>query len=110
MKQFCVPCHNNRLRTAGVTFEGLDLHDIGDNAALLERVLRKVRRGQMPPAGMPRPSVARTAGFSDWLEAALDAEAAAHPNPGRLGVHRLNRTEYSNAIRDILALDVNAGS
>ncbi len=59
---------------------------------------------------MPRPSVACMAEFSDWLEAALDAEAAAHPNPGRPGVHRLNRTEDSNAIRDIFALDVNAGS
>lgn len=110
VKQFCVPCHNNRLRTAGVTFEGLDLSNIGDNAPLFERVLRKVKTGQMPPAGMPRPDANRSAEFANWLEAALDAEAAAHPNPGRPGVHRLNRAEYSNAIRDIFALDVSPGS
>ena len=110
LRQFCVPCHNNRLRTAGVTFEGLDLRDIGGNAPLLEKVLRKVKTGQMPPPGLPRPDSVRTAEFSKWLESALDAAAAADPNPGHPGVHRLNRAEYSNAIRDIFALDLNPGS
>jgi hypothetical protein len=108
--QYCVVCHDNQKRTAGVTLQGLDLSSISDHAELLERVLRKVAAGQMPPAGMPRPNAARMAEFSKWLETSLDAEAAAHPNPGRLAIHRLNRAEYSNAIRDILALDINAGS
>ena len=108
--QYCVVCHDNQKRTAGVTLQGLDLSDIGDHAQLLERVLRKVATGQMPPAGMPRPNAARMAEFSKWLETSLDAEAAAHPNPGRPAIHRLNRAEYGNAIRDILALDINAGS
>jgi len=108
--QYCVVCHDNQKRTAGVTLQGLDLNSIGDHAQLLERVLRKVAAGQMPPAGMPRPNAARMAEFSKWLETSLDAEAAAHPNPGRPAIHRLNRAEYSNAIRDIFALDINAGS
>jgi len=108
--QYCVVCHDNQKRTAGITLQGLDLNSVGDHAELLERVLRKVAAGQMPPAGMPRPNAARMAEFSKWLETALDAEAAVHPNPGRPAIHRLNRAEYSNAIRDILALDINAGS
>jgi len=108
--QYCVVCHDNQKRTAGVTLQGLDLASIGDHAELLEKVLRKVAAGQMPPAGMPRPNAARLAEFSKWLETSLDAEAAAHPNPGRPAIHRLNRAEYSNAIRDIFALDINAGA
>jgi hypothetical protein len=108
--QYCVVCHDNQKRTAGVTLQGLDLSRIGDHAELLERVLRKVAAGQMPPAGMPRPNAARMAEFTNWLEASLDAEAAAHPNPGRPAIHRLNRAEYSNAIRDIFGLDINAGA
>ena len=108
--QYCVVCHDNQKRTAGVTLQGLDLSSIGDHAELLERVLRKVAAGQMPPAGMPRPNAARMAEFSKWLETSLDAEAAAHPNPGRPAIHRLNRAEYSNVVRDVLGLDINAGS
>ena len=108
--QYCVVCHDNQKRTAGVTLQGLDLSSVGEHAELLERVLRKVAAGQMPPAGMPRPNAARMAEFSKWLETALDAEAAAHPNPGRPAIHRLNRAEYRNAVRDVLALDINAGS
>jgi mono/diheme cytochrome c family protein len=108
--QYCVVCHDNQKRTAGVTLQGLDLSSIGDHAQLLERVLRKVATGQMPPAGMPRPDAARMTEFRKWLETSLDAEAAAHPNAGRPAIHRLNRAEYSNAIRDIFALDINAGS
>ncbi len=110
LTQYCVVCHNDQKRTAGVTLQGLDLSSIGDHAQLLERVLRKVAAGQMPPAGMPRPNAARMAEFSKWLVGALDAEAAAHPNPGRPAIHRLNRAEYSNAIRDVFGLDINAGT
>ena len=69
-----------------------------------------MKNGQMPPAGMPRPDAATVATLGKWLEETLDAQGAAHPNPGRPGVHRLNRAEYSNAVRDIFDLDINAGS
>ena len=77
---------------------------------LLERVLRKFRTGEMPPAGMPRPAAPVAAAFTKSLEESLDRAAAANPNPGRPAVHRLNRAEYSNAIRDVLALDIQPGS
>jgi len=109
-QRYCVACHNNQLKTAGVTLQGLDPARVGDNAELLEKVLRKFKSGQMPPPGLPRPDAATATGFSKWLETALDAEAAAHPNPGHPAIYRLNRAEYSNAIRDIFELDVNAGA
>jgi len=110
LQRYCLGCHNNQLKTAGVTLQGLDLTVLGDKAELLERVLRKFKSGQMPPPGLPRPDGALAAGFSKWLETALDTEWAAHPNPGHPAIHRLNRAEYSNAVRDILELDVNAGA
>ena len=110
LRRYCVGCHNNQVKTAGVSLQGLDLGTAGAHAELLEKALRKVKNGQMPPAGAPRPKADVTAGFTQWLEGALDAEAVAHPNPGRPGIHRLNRAEYSNAIRDIFDLDMNPGS
>jgi hypothetical protein len=107
--QYCIFCHSKELKTAGVVLEGLDFSQIGPNAPVLERVLRKVRTGEMPPAGMPRPDAALAATFTNWLVEALDRDAAAHPNPGRTTLHRLNRAEYSNAVRDLLALDIHAG-
>jgi hypothetical protein len=108
--QYCVACHNQKTSTAGVSLEKTDFGDAGGNAPILERVLRKVRTGEMPPAGMPRPAAAASASFVKSLEDALDRAAAVNPNPGRPAVHRLNRAEYSNAIRDVLALDIQAGS
>jgi len=93
-----------------VTLQGLESSNVGANAELLEEVLRKVKAGQMPPAGMPRPDAATASAFTKWLAGALDAEASAHPNPGRPSIHRLNRAEYSNAVRDVLDLDVDAGA
>ena len=110
LRRYCVGCHNNQLKTAGVTFQGLDLSGVADKAELLERVVRKVKSGQMPPPGLPRPDAAAAAQFVQWLEGALDADAAAHPNPGRPAIHRLNRAEYSNAVRDVFDLDINAGA
>jgi hypothetical protein len=110
VETYCLDCHDNQSKTAGVTLQGLDPAKVGDSAEILERVLRKVSTGQMPPAGNPRPDAATAASFSKWLAGALDAEAAAHPNPGRPAIHRLNRAEYSNAVRDVLGLDVNAGA
>ena len=110
VKQYCVGCHNQKVSTAGVSLQGLDFSKVGDHASVWERVLRKVRAGQMPPTGLPHPDAAATASFTKWLENSLDQAAAANPNPGRPAVHRLNRAEYSNAIRDLLAVDIKPGS
>jgi hypothetical protein len=109
VNKYCLACHSAKAKTAGVVLEGVDLTHPADNAALLERVLRKVRTGEMPPPGMPRPATAIRESFTSSLADSLDREAAAHPNPGRPAIHRLNRAEYSNAIRDLLALDIKPG-
>ncbi len=103
-------CHNQKALTGGVSLEGIDFSNAAANAAIMERVLRKVGSGEMPPAGMPRPAAAISAAFTKSLADTLDKAAAANPNPGRPAVHRLNRAEYSNAIRDVLALDIQPGS
>src|SRR5271165_3297415 len=110
LQQYCAGCHNNKLNTAGVSLEGMDLSSVAGKAAVLEKVLRKVKSGQMPPTGLPRPEPAVAAAFSKWLENSLDSEALAHPDPGRPAIHRLNRAEYSNAVRDIFSLDVEPGN
>ncbi|MBI4476262.1 MAG: DUF1587 domain-containing protein, partial [Acidobacteria bacterium] len=107
--QYCIACHNDRAKTGGVSLQALDFSRAGQHADVLERVLRKVRNGEMPPAGRPRPDSATATAFTMWLERSLDDYAAAHPNPGRPIVHRLNRAEYSNAVRDLLAVDVKPG-
>jgi hypothetical protein len=103
-------CHSARLHTAGVVLEGIDLSHVAPAAAILERALRKVRTGEMPPPPIPKPPPAESTTFVKALEASLDRAAAERPNPGRPAIHRLNRAEYSDAIRDILALDINAGT
>ena len=106
LDQYCVRCHNERLRTAGLTLDSTDLSDVGAGAEVWEKVVRKLRAGIMPPAGLPQPENATRDGFVTWLEAGLDRAAAAAPNPGRISIHRLNRLEYTNAIRDLLALEI----
>ena len=108
--QYCVACHNEKLKTAGVSLQGLDNAKVGENAAVWEKVLRKVHAGQMPPAGLPHPPAAASAEFTNWLQTELDQAALANPNPGHPTIHRLNRAEYSNAIRDLLALDIKPGA
>lgn len=111
IQRYCFACHNNQVKTADVSLAGLDITaGVADKQELLEKVLRKIKNGQMPPAGAPRPDAAQSAAFVRGLENALDAEGDAHPNPGRPAPHRLNRAEYSNAIRDIFDLDVKAGA
>ena len=110
LDQYCVGCHNQKLKTAAISVQALDPAHVDTDAATWERVLRKVKAGQMPPAGMPRPKEPVITAFDDWLEHELDRSAAAHPNPGRPTIHRLNRAEYSNAIRDLLALDIKPGA
>ena len=105
---YCVTCHNQRLRTAGLVLEGLDAARPAANAELWERVNVKLRAGSMPPPGSPRPNEAVYRTVANALETEIDRAWAANPNPGRINaVHRLNRAEYNNAIRDLFALDVN---
>ena len=106
LDRYCVTCHNERLRTANLMLDRVDLAETGTHAEVLEKVVRKLRAGQMPPEGRPRPDAATIDRFVTALEATLDREAAADPNPGRVASRRMNRVEYVNAIRDLLALEV----
>jgi mono/diheme cytochrome c family protein len=108
--KYCVTCHNQRTKTGGLVLDTIDLASPAAGAETWEKVIRKVRGGMMPPVGMPRPDKAALDGFASYLETSIDAFAAAHPNPGRTVLHRLNRAEYGNAIRDLLALDVDVTS
>ena len=106
----CVTCHNDRVLSGGLrlgadTFASLDGH-----AETWEKVLHKVRTGQMPPAPRPRPSAADATAFTSYLQTTLDAAAERDPQPGRVGAHRLNRIEYANAVRDVLSLPIDAGA
>lgn len=106
LDKYCVGCHSERLKTGGIVLEKIDTSKIGDRAELWEKVAEKIRGGMMPPPGMPRPDKAALDGLATWAENELDKAYTAHVNPGRVGLHRLNRAEYGNAIRDLLALEV----
>jgi mono/diheme cytochrome c family protein len=108
--KYCVACHSERAKTGGLVLEKADLANIPANAGMWEKVVRKIRVEAMPPLGMPRPDRATADRFVTSLEATLDAAAAAKPNPGRATLHRLNRSEYANAIHELLALDVDVTS
>ena len=111
LDRYCVGCHNERAKTAGLTLDAMDTAKVGDSAASWEKVVRKLRGGQMPPASLPKPDEAARDAFVSWLETELDRASAASPNPGRTETfHRLNRAEYRNAVRDILALDIDVAS
>jgi len=107
LDRYCVTCHNERLQTAGLMLDRVDLAQVGVNAEVLEKVVHKLRSGQMPPEGRPRPDEAVVDAFATSLETALDRAAADRPNPGRVASRRLNRLEYVNAIEDLLGLEVN---
>src|SRR2546425_439961 len=98
LDSYCVTCHSDKARTGGLSLENADLGDIPKGAETWEKVIRKVRAGMMPPPGMRRPDKATLDGFSAFLETSLDRAATTKPRPGRATVHRLNRTEYANAI------------
>jgi len=106
--QYCVTCHNERMKAGELALANRDLAKVGPEANVWEKVLRKLRAGQMPPVTAPRPDSQTVAAFTTALAASLDHAAEASPNPGRATVHRLNRTEYANAIRDLLALDIDS--
>jgi mono/diheme cytochrome c family protein len=111
LDRYCVGCHNDKTRTAGLALDGADFDQPGDHAETWERVVRKLRGRMMPPPGRPRPDEATYGSLVSYLETALDRPAAARPNPGRVDTfRRLNRAEYQNAVRDLLALDVDVSS
>ena len=106
LDRYCAGCHNDRLQTANLSFDSLDLNDIAANPPIWERVIRKLRMGSMPPPPRPRPDVDAYRSFIAYLETSVDTAAAALPMPGRPAPHRLNRTEYANAVRDLLGVTV----
>ncbi len=107
MMRYCTGCHNDRLKTAGMSVVPLDANNLPANLETWEKVLRRVSLGEMPLKGAPRPPKERLNQFTSWLATSLDALGKAHPDPGRATVRRMNRTEYGNAVRDLLGLDVN---
>ncbi len=111
LDRYCVTCHNERLRTADLALDVANLERVRDDAATWEKVARKLRTRTMPPSPRPRPDDAAYDGLASWLESELDRAAVDAPNPGRPpSLHRLNRTEYANAVRDLLALEVDAAA
>ncbi|MGH9204550.1 MAG: DUF1587 domain-containing protein, partial [Vicinamibacterales bacterium] len=106
VQKYCVTCHNARLKTGGLSLEGLNPADAGAHAEIWEKAAMKLRGGMMPPQTMPRPDEATLEAFTVALEQTLDRHGLANPDPRHKPVHRLNRTEYGNAIRDLLDLDI----
>jgi mono/diheme cytochrome c family protein len=108
LKQYCVTCHNQKLKTGGLTLDTIDLRDVSGNGELLEKIVLKVGSGAMPPASARRPDKPTANAFLALLEASLDRASAAHPNSGRpMMLHRLNRTEYLNSVRDLFEVELN---
>ncbi len=110
VNRYCLGCHNRSSQSGGLVLESLDMANVGSDTKTWEKVVRKLRAGMMPPPGRPRPDKATYQGLVAWLESELDGSAAAAPEPGRPVLHRLNRTEYGNAVRDLLGLEIDAAS
>jgi mono/diheme cytochrome c family protein len=106
LMQYCTACHNDKLKTAGMTVVPLDADNLPANLATWEKILRRLSVGEMPPRGMPRPPKEQIADFTQWLSVSLDKLGAANPDPGRATIRRMNRAEYSNAVRDLVGLDI----
>ena len=107
---YCIGCHNQRVKAGGLLLDQVDLARIPEHADLWEKVIRKLRGGMMPPQGMPRPEQTAVDAMVASLESTIDRVALLRPDPGRSPLHRLNRSEYAAAVRDLLALDVDAAS
>jgi len=110
VKQYCVTCHNQRLKTAGLALDSMDYQNIPAAAEAWEKVTRKVRAGQMPPAGVPRPPQAALNGLVAHIESAIDTAAFVTPTLRGPTIHRLNRAEYANSIRDLFSVAVDVGA
>ena len=111
LDRYCVTCHNQRAKTGGLTLDNVDIADVGTHPEIWEKVIQKMHGNLMPPAGKPRPDEATYKGLIAYLETSLDKAAEMKPNPGRTeALHRLNRAEYRNAVRDLLALDIDVSA
>jgi mono/diheme cytochrome c family protein len=110
INRYCVGCHNQKLKTAKLELDTLDLGHPEKDALVWERAIRKLRGGMMPPPGAPRPPVEAANTLSAYLEDSLDKAGAANPHPGSVRIHRLNRTEYANAMRELFSIDVDAAA
>src|SRR5262245_38796114 len=109
--EYCLSCHDEDHKKGNLVLETVAAHDVAQHPEVWEKVVRKLRARQMPPVGKPRPDADTYDGVVAYLETSLDRAAKAHPNPGRTAtIRRLTRTEYQNAIRDLLALEVDAAS
>ncbi len=106
LNQYCVVCHNDALLTADMSLEGVTAAELAEHSDVLEKVLRRLTTGEMPPTGMPKPPDSVRFELVSWLETQLDEHAVSNPNPGSPAIHRLNRAEFSNAIRDLLGIDL----
>jgi hypothetical protein len=110
LNQYCFTCHNQRLKTGGLTLDTLNLDAVPADGEIWEKVVRKLRTGTMPPPGLPRPDHATYSAVTEWLENQLDHAAKTSPYAGRPALHRLNRAEYGNAIRDLLNLEIDTNA
>lgn len=110
VNRYCVTCHNQKLRTAKLAFDTMDLAHPEKDALTWERAIRKLRGGMMPPPGAPRPPVEAVAAFATYLENSLDKASALSFNPGSVRIHRLNRAEYANAMRDLFDINVDSAA
>src|SRR5689334_10638623 len=110
VKRYCVGCHNDKLKTGGLTLEHFDVAQAPENAEVAEAMIRKLQAGLMPPPGGPRPAPEARTALITALETTIDGAAAAKPNPGVRVFQRLNRPEYARAVKDLLLLDVDAGN
>jgi len=110
LDKYCVTCHSDKVKTGGLTLQTIDTNRIGDGAETWEKVVRKLHGRMMPPVGMPRPDQATLDNFASSLEVSLDRAAVGRPEPGRASIHRLNRAEYQNAVRDLLDLKIDVSS
>ena len=106
LDKYCVVCHSDKLKTGGISLQSADLTNIPAGAETWEKVIHKLSLGAMPPQGMPRPDQSSVNALVSWLTTSIDRAAATNPNPGRATLHRLNRTEYANSVRDLLGLEI----
>src|SRR5271169_1216409 len=108
LDQYCAGCHNEKAKAGGLVLDKLDVDHPGQNAETWEKVIRKLQAGMMPPSGARRPERGALNAFTAKLASGIDQAAATHLNPGTTALHRLNRAEYANSVRDLLGLEVDA--
>ena len=108
VNRYCLTCHSDRTKAGGLSLAALDVSQAGAQAATWEKAVRKIRTGMMPPSGAPRPDRATLDRLAAHIEGVVDGAASRTPNPGTRVLHRLNRAEYANAVRDLLDLPIDA--